>query len=96
MRRTIEQDSHTIGWLTQLEAVSNDRAITTLGWEITQHIVKIDAVTGSADFDKRRVQQLTQSMNVTTHDRPMELTLQRREYRQEITARVRSHTVGPR
>jgi hypothetical protein len=35
-------------------------------------------------------------MNVTTHGRLMELTLQRREPRKKIVARVRGHTVGPR
>ena len=96
MRRTIKQDGHAVGWLTQLEAVSDDRAITTLGRKITQHIVEIDAISRSADFDKRRVQQLAQSMNVTTHGRPMEFTLQHRESRQKIVARVRGHTGGPR
>lgn len=96
MRRTIEQDSHAIGWLTQLEAVSNDRTITTLCRKIAQYIDEIDAVAGSTDFDKRRVQQLAQSMNVTTHGRLMELTLQRREPRQKIVARVRGHAVGSR
>jgi hypothetical protein len=35
-------------------------------------------------------------MNVTTHGRPMEFTLQHRESRQKIVARVRGHTGGPR